>query len=128
MDKFLAIYMGVLKKYVDFEGRARRQEYWTFFLVNLVIAIVLGIIGGIIGTGILSNLYALAILLPSIAVGVRRLHDRDMSGWFMLLALIPFVGGIILLVLFALEGTPGSNRFGPDPKAGEPITDQPPPV
>ena len=127
-------YVKALKQYVDFSGRARRREYWMFFLVNLVIVIVLSLVDTMLGTGgfratsgggsfyaanslgLLSGLYSLAVLLPAIAVAVRRLHDTDRSGWWILIGLIPIIGGIILLVFYVLEGTRGPNRFGPDPK------------
>ena len=130
-------YVKALKQYVDFSGRARRREYWMFVLVNVVIVIVLSVIDTLLGTGgfratagggsfyaanslgLLSGLYTLAVLLPSIAVTVRRLHDTDRSGWWILLGFIPIIGGNILLVFYVLEGTRGPNRFGPDPKAIE---------
>lgn len=119
-------YTGVLKKYAVFEGRARRKEYWYFFLINLIISIVLAVVDRITGTagemtgvGLLGGLYSLAILIPSLAVTVRRLHDTDRSGWWIFIALIPILGGIALLVFTLLEGTPGMNRFGPNPKAAE---------
>lgn len=118
-------YLKVLKNYVGFEGRARRKEYWMFVLFNLIIAIVLGIIDRVVGLqtasgfGMLGGLYALAMLLPSIAVATRRLHDCDKSGWWQLIALIPLIGGIVLIVWLATDGNRGDNRFGPDPKAGE---------
>jgi len=130
-------YVKALKQYLDFSGRARRREYWMFVLVNVVIVIVLSVIDTLLGTGgfratagggsfyaanslgLLSGLYTLAVLLPSIAVTVRRLHDTDRSGWWILLGFIPIIGGIILLVFYVLEGTRGPNRFGPDPKAIE---------
>jgi uncharacterized membrane protein YhaH (DUF805 family) len=116
-----------LKKYADFSGRARRKEYWSFFLLCLAGAIVLSVIEGILGLGgmvgglygPLTTLFMLALLVPSIAVGVRRLHDTDRSGWWMLIAFVPLVGGIILLVFYVLEGTRGPNQYGPDPKSGE---------
>jgi uncharacterized membrane protein YhaH (DUF805 family) len=116
-------YLKVLKNYANFEGRARRKEYWMFFLFNVLIAIVLGIVDGVLGMktssgfGILGTLYSLAVLVPGIAVGVRRLHDTDKSGWWMLIALIPLLGAIVLIVFLATEGNGGSNRFGADPKA-----------
>ncbi len=111
-------YLDVLKNYTGFSGRARRTEFWMFWLINLGIAIVLTIIESILGLpGVLSGLYNLAILLPSIAVGMRRLHDTDRSGWWLLIALVPFVGAIVLLIFFCLEGTSGDNQYGPDPKA-----------
>ena len=108
-------YTDVLKKYALFTGRARRQEFWMFTLFNLGIAIALGIIGGLIGFSLLSTLYSLAVLVPSVAVGVR-LHDTGRSGWFMLLALIPVIG-LVLIYFLAIEGEKSENAFGPDPKA-----------
>ncbi|KAF6669392.1 DUF805 domain-containing protein [Pantoea sp. EKM101V] len=103
-------YLGVLKKYAVFTGRARRKEYWMFTLFNILIAFLLGIVETVIGAGdILSNLYSLAVLIPGIAVGVRRLHDTDRSGWWLLLP-------IVNIVFLALEGQSGTNRFGSDPK------------
>jgi uncharacterized membrane protein YhaH (DUF805 family) len=113
-----------IKRYTDFSGRSRRKEYWMFLLGVLIVAIVLGIVEGILGLsgmvggvyGPLTVIFFLAILVPSIAVQIRRFHDQDKSGWFVLLSLIPFVGGLIVLVFMCLEGTKGPNRFGPDPK------------
>ena len=116
-------YLKVLKNYVGFEGRARRTEYWMFFLFNIIIAIVLGIVDGVVGTrtsggfGILGGLYSLAVLLPGIAVGIRRLHDTDKSGWWMLIGFVPLIGAIVLIIFFATEGNGGSNQYGADPKA-----------
>lgn len=109
-------YLEVLKKYAVFSGRARRKEYWMFFLFNIIIYIVLGFIDGLIGTmGVLVGLYGLAILIPGIAVTVRRLHDTDRSGWWILIALVPAVGAIVLLIFMVLEGKPGTNQYGPNP-------------
>ncbi len=117
-------YLKVLKNYVGFSGRARRKEYWMFVLFNIIALIiamvldrVLGLASEQYGYGPIYALYALAVLLPGLAVGVRRLHDTDKSGWWLLLALIPILGAIVLLVFFVIEGTHGDNRFGPDPKA-----------
>ncbi|HEY8985897.1 MAG TPA: DUF805 domain-containing protein, partial [Streptomyces sp.] len=85
-------YLDVLKKYAVFSGRARRQEYWMFALFNIVISIVLSIIGSVLDLGILSIIYSLAVLLPSLGVSVRRLHDTGKSGWWILIALIPLAG------------------------------------
>lgn len=118
-------YLGVLKKYVDFNGRARRKEYWMFVWFNILISIVLGAVDyatgmyqAEAGVGVLSGLYSLAILLPSIAVAVRRLHDTSRSGWWLLIAFVPLIGGLVLLVFMVLDGTPGSNEHGPNPKEG----------
>lgn len=111
-------YLATLKKYADFSGRARRTEYWLFFLFNFIIALLLGVIDYVLGSpGIIGLLFALAILIPSIAVGVRHLHDTDRSGWWILIAFIPIIGTIALLIFFLLDGTPGDSRFGSNPKA-----------
>jgi uncharacterized membrane protein YhaH (DUF805 family) len=133
-------YIGVLKHhYADFNGRARRKEYWMFQLFNMLVYLVLSAIAGI-GAGLLSiafpgessqpspipftvfvlpAAYLLAVIVPTIALIVRRFHDQDKSGWFTLLGLIPSAGGIILLVFMCLDGTPGPNRYGHSPKAAE---------
>lgn len=109
-------YLAVLKNYVGFSGRARRTEFWMFVLFNVVISIVLNIIGLVIKTQILSYIYSLAVLLPSLAVGSRRLHDTGKSGWLQLLLIIPFIGAIIMIVFWAMPGVQGPNAYGPDPK------------
>lgn len=115
---FFDWYLKCIKgHYADFEGRARRTEYWMFFLVNLIIAIVLGAIARIIHFPILSTLYALAVLLPAIAVGIRRLHDTGRTGWWLLISLIPLIGTIWIIILLATNGDQGSNQYGADPKA-----------
>lgn len=117
-------YLTVLKKYAVFTGRARRSEYWYFFLFNLLAIVVLAGVDSATGLfsaqariGLLSGLYSLAILIPGLAVSVRRLHDTDRSGWWLLLALAPLLGAIVLLVFCAQDGQAGQNRYGPDPKA-----------
>jgi len=111
-------YVGVLKKYAEFSGRARRTELWMFVLFNLVIGVGLNIVERIVhGPGILGGLYSLAVLVPSLAVGVRRLHDTNRSGWWLLIGLVPLVGWIVLIVFYLQEGNHGANPFGPDPKA-----------
>jgi uncharacterized membrane protein YhaH (DUF805 family) len=115
-------YLQALKKYADFSGRARRKEYWFFVLFNIIISIVLSVIDvmlglGSHGIGILSGLYSLGVIIPSIAVGVRRLHDINKSGWWVLIVFVPFIGALVLLVFALLKGTQGANDYGPDPKA-----------
>lgn len=117
-------YLKVLKNYVGFEGRARRKEYWMFTLFSVIVSIILAIVDAAMASsadsvGVLGLLYSLAVLLPSLAVSVRRLHDIDKSGWWLLIVLVPLIGAIVLLVFAVMEGTRGSNRFGPDPKSGE---------
>ena len=110
-------YLEVLKKYTVFNGRSRRKEYWMFFLFNVIIACVLGFIEGIVGgPGVLGAIYSLAVLIPGIAVSVRRLHDTARSGWWLLIGLVPLIGVIVLIVFMAQEGDPGDNPFGPNPK------------
>lgn len=118
--------MTPLRKYADFTGRARRAEYWWFYLliivgylVAMIVDSVLGFTGPAMPYGPVFGIFALAVILPSIAAGVRRLHDTDRSGWWMLIVLIPLIGGLVLLVFMVLEGTQGENRFGPDPKAAD---------
>jgi uncharacterized membrane protein YhaH (DUF805 family) len=117
-------YLQVLSKYATFTGRARRREYWVFSLLSIVIMIALlvvdvmfGMMDTEAGIGLLSGLYTLAVFVPSLAVGVRRLHDTGRSGRWMLLLLVPLVGSLWLLVLMLLDGERSSNQFGPDPKA-----------
>jgi uncharacterized membrane protein YhaH (DUF805 family) len=116
-------YLSVLKKYAVFSGRARRKEYWMFVLFTIIFAILAMIVDKLIGTtikglpyGAIYIIYSLAVLLPCLAVGVRRLHDTGRSGWFLFINLIPFVGFIWLLVLMCLDGTPGENKYGANPK------------
>ncbi len=117
-------YLKVWKNYINFSGRARRTEYWMFVLFNVLASIMLvgidvaiGIIFGLDYFLFFYPLYAFAVFLPAFAVTVRRLHDTGVSGWMLLLGLIPFAGGIILLVFYLLDSQEGANRFGPNPKA-----------
>jgi uncharacterized membrane protein YhaH (DUF805 family) len=116
-----------LKKFMQIDGRSRRKEYWSFALLMIAVYFVAGMIDGILGMGgLIGGIYgplmllaALFFIIPSFTVGIRRLHDTDRSGWWLLIAFIPFIGGLILLYFFILEGTRGPNKFGADPKAGE---------
>jgi uncharacterized membrane protein YhaH (DUF805 family) len=115
-------YLEVLKKYAVFNGRARRKEYWLFTLFNLIISLVLGLLDGALGLadksgwGPLGGIYSLAILIPALAVSVRRLHDTGRSGWWLLIALAPCIGGIVLLVFMIEDSHLGENQYGPNPK------------
>jgi len=118
-----------LRRYADFQGRSRRMEYWMFVLFTVLICLVPWILMAVLGgysshpsplaliPALLLLVVALALIIPSIAVQVRRFHDQDKSGWLVLLGLIPFVGGLIVFVFMCLEGTQGPNQYGPDPKA-----------
>lgn len=110
-------YLKVLRQYVDFTGRARRKEYWMFTLVNVIISLVLAIIDNLLTIGLLGLLYSLAMLLPSLGAGVRRLHDTGRSGWWLLIGIIPLIGWIVLIVFLATDGERQPNAYGPDPKA-----------
>jgi uncharacterized membrane protein YhaH (DUF805 family) len=147
-------YLLALKKYATFSGRSRRQEYWMFFLFNLIFSIILAILDEVLGlkltssginnSGVLGSIYSLALFLPGLAVAVRRLHDTNRSGWYLLLPIAPYVliilgiilkggglvltliGGlavlglaILLIVWLATEGTSGENQYGPDPKGSD---------
>ena len=122
-----------LRRYAEFSGRSRRKEYWMFALLNFLIAAFVGLVTLVMAVSVSSEsammlvvtpvlilwfLLSLALIVPGVAVTIRRLHDTDRSGWTILLALIPLIGPIILLVFYCTPGTPGPTRFGPDPKAG----------
>jgi len=116
-------YLKVLKQYADFSGRARRKEYWMFVLFNLIFIIVASILDNVLGTtvgvlpyGAFYFLYILAVFIPSLAVGVRRLHDTGKSGWMILIGLIPIIGTIWLLVFMLIDSNPGENQYGVNPK------------
>jgi len=116
-------YLAVLRNYAGFSGRARRTEYWMFVLFNIIFCIAAIVLDNIVGTaidgvgyGLFYILYALALFIPALAVAVRRLHDVGKSGWWIFIALIPIVGAIWLLVLYATDSQPGDNEYGPNPK------------
>ena len=117
-------YLAALKKYAVFSGRARRKEYWMFVLFYLIFTIVLSVIDSILGIGeegggLLSGLFVLAMLIPSLAVTFRRLHDTDRSGWWLLIGFVPLIGSIVILVFMIQDSQPGENRYGTNPKATE---------
>jgi uncharacterized membrane protein YhaH (DUF805 family) len=117
-------YLEVLKKYAVFNGRARRKEYWYFFLFNMLISIVLGIVDVMVGSfdpeagiGLLGGVYMLAVLIPGIAVTVRRLHDTGRTGWWFLIVFVPLIGAIVLLIFMVLDSEAGDNEYGQNPKS-----------
>jgi len=117
-------YLAVLRQYVAFSGRARRTEFWMFTLFTTIIQIVLYLLDNLLGlafapggSGLLTAIYVLAVLLPSLSVAFRRLQDTGRSGLWILIGLVPLVGPIVLIVFWATEGTRGPNAYGPDPKA-----------
>ncbi len=115
-------YLDAWKNYANFQGRARRKAYWMFVLFNLIALVILSLIEGAIGLsgengyGILTGLYTLAIILPLIALAVRRLHDTGRSGWWLLIGLVPLIGPIVLIVFYVTDSQPGTNQYGPNPK------------
>lgn len=116
-------YLAVLKKYAVFSGRARRKEYWMFVLFNIIFTIAAVILDNVLGTaiedlgyGLFYILYGLAVLIPALAVTVRRLHDTGKSGWWIFIAFIPFIGAIWLLVLLVTDSQAGKNQYGTNPK------------
>ncbi len=110
----------ITEKFADFTGRARREEFWYFYLATCVFYVVVGILGRIPYVGmvisLIGGLAGLALIVPTLAAGARRLHDTGRSGWFQLISLVPFVGTIILIVFWAQEGVAGSNKWGNNPK------------
>lgn len=117
-------YREVLRKYADFAGRARRREYWMFTLWNAIIGFLIGFVAGIIAAtqhthpliSVPSIIYGLVILIPSLAVTFRRLHDTNRSAWWLLISLVPIIGSIVLLIFLVTDSTPGTNKYGPNPK------------
>lgn len=116
-------YYKVILNYTNFNGRARRQEYWYFTLVNVLVNLVMGIIDRVIGSvmqmdnfGFFGVIYALFIMIPSIAVTVRRLHDSGRTGWWALIAFVPIIGILVLLYFLIQDSEEGSNQYGANPK------------
>jgi uncharacterized membrane protein YhaH (DUF805 family) len=109
---------SVLTQYATFSGRARRSEYWWFYLAYVIASVAASIIDGILGVMVLGVILALGLLIPSLAVSVRRLHDIGKSGWWLLIGLIPLVGVIVLLIFACQDSQPGTNQWGPSPKYG----------
>ncbi len=116
-------YAQVMKKYADFEGRARRTEFWMFYLINLGIQLLAALMDYLLGTtlgempyGVIYLLYGLAVFVPSLAVSVRRMHDIGRSGLTLLLGIVPVIGAVLLLLFALNDSQPGENKWGPNPK------------
>jgi uncharacterized membrane protein YhaH (DUF805 family) len=119
----MKLYREVWKKYAQFHGRAPRTEFWYFIFFNTLISLGAGLIDMLLktqirhaGLGLLSGLFDLAVIVPSLASGVRRLHDAGKSGWYFFIGLLPLVGTVVLLVFLCRDSVPGENRYGPNPK------------
>ena len=105
-------YIDAFRNYVNFNGRATRTQYWMFMLFNIIAQIILAVVTLVLPfLSFLGTVYSLGVLLPSLAIGARRLHDTGRSAWWLLLLLVPFIGAIVLLIFYVLPGTPGANRF-----------------
>jgi uncharacterized membrane protein YhaH (DUF805 family) len=123
---FMTAVRTCLSKYVDFSGRARRSEYWYFALFSFLVGVVSNILDTVLGTdydgatsgGLINTVVGLALFLPGLAAAVRRLHDTDRSGWWVLIGIIPIIGWILIIVWLATDSKAGDNRFGPNPKTG----------
>ncbi len=120
-------YIQAWKQFGDFSGRSQRSAYWYFLLFNMVIAFALSFLDGFLGLagdlgiGPLYGLYFLAVLIPGLAVSIRRLHDTGRTGWWYLMIFVPFFGAIVLLVFFCQDSQPGDNQYGPNPKESAPV-------
>jgi uncharacterized membrane protein YhaH (DUF805 family) len=110
-------YIEALKKYAVFQGRARRKEYWMFYLMSIIFAVIIGALEGMLRLpGLIGKIYPYTMALPTISVSVRRLHDTNRSGWWFLINLIPVIGSIFFLLFTIEDSTPGENKYGPNPK------------
>ena len=109
-------FIGALKKYADFSGRARRKEYWMYVLFYLIFYIALTVVDASLGTFLLAVIFSLALFVPSISIAARRLHDTGRTGWWQLIALIPLIGAIVLIV-FLVQDSHDDNEYGPNPKS-----------
>ena len=114
MDYFI----GSLKKYADFTGRARRKEYWMFILVYFILSLVVGVLDAMVGMGFLAIIFTLGMIIPSFSIAARRLHDTGRSGWWQLILLIPLIG-FIVFIIFTVQDSHDANDYGPNPKVGE---------
>lgn len=114
---FMTAVKTCFSKYFTIQGRAQRSEYWWYALFTIIVAIIATLIDSMIGVPIFYLIFALGTLAPSICVAIRRIHDKDKSGWWLLIGLVPIIGALYLLYMFVTRGTEGDNRFGPDPLA-----------
>lgn len=109
-------YVYCWQHFLDWQGRARRSEFWYFILFNFIISVIIGVFDLIVGTNIFMYIYSIAVLIPGICVSIRRMHDIGKSGWWYLINLIPFIGNIWFIILACQDSQPGTNQWGPNPK------------
>lgn len=109
-------FVDAFKQYATFTGRATRTQYWMFVLIYLIIAIVLGVIDGLLGIGVLGPIFGLVMLIPSISITARRLHDTGRTGWWQLIYFVPLIG-LIVMIIFLVQDSDANNEYGANPKA-----------
>lgn len=109
-------FLSVVKQYANFNGRARRQEFWMYYLFYIIFYIGVAIIDRVLGLGFLGLIYMLALFVPTISVAARRLHDTGRTGWWQLIGIIPLIGVIVLIIFWVQDSHPGENQYGPNPK------------
>ena len=110
----MEFFMDGLRKYADFEGRANRQQFWMYVLIYMAIYLAIGAVGYVLGTGLLTSLFSIVMLLPSISITCRRLHDTGRSGWWQLIGLVPVIG-LIVMIVFTVQDSDGDNSYGAKP-------------
>lgn len=109
-------FIGALKKYADFKGRASRKEYWMFYLTYILLIIAISFLDSAMGMGVLPIIFALGMVIPSLSIATRRLHDTGRSGWWQLISCVPLIG-VIILIVFLVQDSHGTNDYGVSPKA-----------
>lgn len=109
-------FLSVVKQYANFNGRARRQEFWMYYLFYIIFYIGVAIIDNVLGLGFLTLIYMLALFVPTISVAARRLHDTGRTGWWQLIGIIPLIGVIVLIIFWVQDSHAGENQYGPNPK------------
>ena len=124
MNVLVENYVSVLKNSLGFSGRSSRGEYWWFFAMNMALGLGMRLFDLVIGMPVLGIVFMLVVLLPNVAVSIRRLHDSNRSGWWMLIGLVPVAGAFALLALMVLPGTNAKNRFGQIPVSPQPFSPQ----
>jgi uncharacterized membrane protein YhaH (DUF805 family) len=114
---FMTAVKTCISKYTTIEGRASRSEYWWFYLFNIILLIVASVLDAMIGLPLFALVVTLGLIAPGICVSIRRMHDKNKSGWWLLISFVPLIGFLIILFLFVTRGTEGENDFGPNPLA-----------
>lgn len=108
-------FIGAIRKYAEFSGRSTRKEYWMYYLIYFLIYIVLAVIDGIVGVMIFTSIFSLALMIPSVSITARRLHDTGRSGWWQLILFVPLIG-LIVMIIFLVQDSSDSNKYGTNPE------------